>query len=309
MLSAATRFHAKPVSEVALRTSPRLTHKAKALAAELRRLEAKDIKKQLHVNDVLAKQYETHLNNFEKQSPIPAVCLFDSPLYASLDAASFDLDDAEWANQTIRIYSGIYGLIRPFDEIQPLSLPVSLGTKLTTTKGKFLRDYWREPLTLELENMLRDLPSPVLVNCGALDTDTEVLTPEMLPDGTRVTKVDFKLRGKGSGSGEAIGEFVRWALENRCTTVDEFLEFRGLVDEDAPAHYRISAKGSKGGDIVFEENIGGNDSWQQKIADSGKSKGAFVKEFVSGKNRYKRTEMNKALAKDARQKRKNHAVY
>lgn len=306
MLSAASRFHAKPATEVALRTTPRLAQKAKALAGELRRLEAKDIKKQLHVNDALAKQYETHLSNFEKTPPIPAVCLFDSPLFDGLDAASFDIDDAEWANQTIRIFSGIYGLIRPFDEIQPLSLPVSLGTKLSTTKGKFLRDYWRDPIRLDLEETLSGLPLPVLVTCGALDTDADILTPELLPEGCRVSKVDFKIRDK-TQHGEALGEFLRWAMENRCSTLDEFLGYRGNVDEDEPAQYRISTKGAKGGDLLFEESVGGGDTWSAKLAESGLSKGKFVKEFASGKNRYKRTEMNKAMIKDIKKQRQKAA--
>lgn len=310
VLSAAGRFHAKPAAECALRSMPRLQHKARALAAELKRLQAKDIKKQLHVNDALAKQYEKFLGNFEGQSPVAACSLYDSPFWKGLDAASFDKDDAEWTNDYVRVFSGLYGLLRPFDEIQPLSLPVVLNTKLKNSKGNFLRDYWREPITKELQDGLKHLPMPVIVNLAS-EEDSQVLDLSTLPEGTNLATVDFKMVKKGEAA-EAKGEFLRWALENRCMTVEDLLEFRGLVEEDEEATFKLSPKASKGNTIVFEENIGeGSDGgWSRKLAESGKGKAAFIKEVAGGKKtKYMRTEINKAFAKESKQRRKAHAVY
>lgn len=311
LVSAALRFHLKPTAECAVRSTPRLASKAKALAQELRKLEAKDIKKQLHVNDALAKEYATHLGSFEAQKPVPACALYDSRLWQALNAASFDQEDAEWANAHVRVLSGLYGVLRPFDEIQPLGLPVALHTKLTTSKGKFLRDYWKETLRKELADSLQRLPMPVIINL-ALEEDTlEILGEDVLPESTRVATVEFKTIEKEDAA-EAKGEFLRWALESRCMNVEDLLQFRGLVDEGEEATYRVSPKAASSKDgLVFEEAIGEGSSggWTKKLAESGMSKNAFIKEFASSKDRYKRTEINKAFVKENKKNRKHTAVF
>eukprot|EP00927_Polykrikos_kofoidii_P055157 TRINITY_DN49446_c0_g1_i1.p1 TRINITY_DN49446_c0_g1~~TRINITY_DN49446_c0_g1_i1.p1 ORF type:complete len:311 (-),score=66.75 TRINITY_DN49446_c0_g1_i1:83-1015(-) len=307
VLSAASKFHAKPFTDVAVRSVPRLAGKAKVLAGELRNLQAKDLKKQLHVNDALAKEYESFLSNFEKQTPVPACCLYDSAIFDGLDLANLDEDDAQWANRHVRIYSGLYGLVRPFDLLQPLSLPVTLGTKLANSKGKFLRDYWREGVTKELYDGLERLPMPVMVDCSSKE-DGDVFDEDNLPDGTTITNIEFNIADKRA-KGEAMGEFVRWALETRCQIVGELLEFRGLVEEDDTATFRVSPKSKDKDTITFEENLGeGAGGWRKKVMDSGLTRGGFEKEFLKGKNKYLRSDYKKAMSKDKRVKSKV-AVY
>mmetsp|Transcript_102673 Transcript_102673/g.203832 ORF Transcript_102673/g.203832 Transcript_102673/m.203832 type:complete len:317 (-) Transcript_102673:131-1081(-) len=313
LLSGAVRFHAKPALECAVQSTPRLRLKAKGLAQELQRLQAKDVKKQLHVNEALAQQYVKHLAEFEKQAPVPACCLYDTPLWNALHGSSLDEDDANWANSYIRIFSGLYGLIRPFDAIQPLSLPVSLGTKLTNSKGKFLRDYWADPLAAELEDALKELPLPVIINCSVNEEDAASIDTEKLPAGTHVTTVNFKINDK-EAAGIALGEFVRWAMETRAMTTEELLEFKGLIsDEGEPIGrpYRVNPKASNETTIVFEQKRADatDGGWSRKLADFDGSRSKFVREVASGKDRYKRTEINKALRKQDKKKKAGTAVY
>lgn len=314
VFSASVRLHARPVAECAIKTTPRLATKVKGLVSELRRLEAKDIRKQLHVNDVLAKQYYEHLTTFEKREPVPACAVYDSSLVAASGLPHYDKDDAEWANTYVRAFSGLYGLLRPYDEIQPLSMPVSLNTKLANSKGKFLRDYWRGPIVSQLEEGLKQCPMPTIVNL-AKEEDAAVMDPSLLPEGTRIVRVDFRAAGRGKGKGDASesrGEFLRWALENRCMSVDDLLEYRGLVgEEDQPTH-RVSLKNTDSNVIMFEEAVqdGGGDNWRKKFGESGQSKGKFMKEVAgSKKNKYMTTEIKKALIKDRKKNRKNAMVY
>jgi len=188
-------------------------------------------------------------------------------------------------------------------------MPVSLSTKLANSKGKFLRDYWREPIATELERGLKECPVPTIVNL-AKEEDAAIMDLSLLPEGTRILRVDF---GKGKGDvGESRGEFLRWALENRCMSVDDLLEYRGLVGEGAPATHRVSLKNKDPNVIMFEEATqdGGGDNWRKKFGESGKSKGAFMKEVAgSKKTKYKTTEIKKALIKDKRQSRKKNQVF
>jgi len=312
LLSGAVRFHAKPVVECAVKSTPRLRSKANGLAQELRRLQAKDVKKQLHVNKALAQQYVKHLAEFEKHTPVPACCLYDTPVWNALHASSFDEDDADWANSYVRVFSGLYGLIRPFDEIQPLSLPVSLGTKLTNSKGKFLREYWAEPLEAELADVLKQLPMPVMVNCSVNEEDMAAIDAESLPAGTHITTVTFKISDK-EAAGTALGEFVRWAMETRAMTTEELLEFKGLIDDEGEpigTSYRVNPKVSNETKIVFEQKRGDatDGGWSRKVADFEGSRSKFIREVASGKDRYKRGEINKALRKDVDKKRKANSV-
>lgn len=310
VLSAASRFHAKPAVECAIRSVPLLAAKSKALAQELRRLEPKDIKKQLHVNDALAKEYAKHLGNFEATQPVPACCLYDSRLFNSLDVATFEEEDATWANTHIRVLSGLYGVLRPFDEIQPLGLPVGLGTKLATSKGKFLRDYWKDSIQQELTESLQRLPMPVIINL-ALEEDTiDLFAEEVMPEGIRVATVEFKTVDKDE-SQDAKGEFLRWAIESRAMTVEDLLEFRGLIADGEEATFRVSPKSTSVNTLVFEENIGDGASggWSKKLAEVGGSKKKLIKEFASGKEKWRRTEINKSMAKERTKQRKVAAVF
>lgn len=302
LLSSAMRFHAKPATEVVKRTTPRLLHKTKALVQELRQIEAKDIKKQLHVNDALAKQYTQHLNQFEAKEPVPCGLLYDTPFYEACSFGTFDEEDAEWANSYVRILSGLYGFLRPYDDIQTLSLPVSLNTKLKNSKGQFLRNYWKEHIYKEMDDALQSLPMPVILNLAA-EEDKDILDPEFLPAAARVVKVDFKISNKDD-AGTAKGEFVRWMLENRCMTVEDLLEFKGL-DEESP-DYRLSKKQTSADSLLFEQNVGDglDGGWSRKMKDFGGSKGKFMKEFASGAQKYQRAEIKNALKKETKANKK-----
>mmetsp|Transcript_164318 Transcript_164318/g.522581 ORF Transcript_164318/g.522581 Transcript_164318/m.522581 type:complete len:316 (-) Transcript_164318:192-1139(-) len=312
VVSASLRFHAKPLGECITRTTPRMNSKAKALAQELKKLEPKDIKKQLHVNDALAKEYAQHLGNFEGMTPVPCCGLYDSNLFNAFDGMNWDEEEERWANSSVRVFSGLYGMLRPYDLIQPLSLPVALGTKLTNSKGKFLRDFWLELVQRDLSDDLQKLPMPVIVNLAAEEDSQGILDLDALPEGTRIATVDFKTADKAD-AGSAKGEFLRWALETRCMTVEELLEFRGVGcgPEEQAAEYRVSPKKTSPDSLVFEEATGqgSGGGWSKKLAESGTSKTKFVKEFASGKQRYMRTEINKALVKESKKGRKNSEVY
>lgn len=289
-----------------MRSTPRLQSKAQALVQELCRLEPKDIKKQLHVNDALAKQYSLHLNQFQAKQPVPCCCLYDLPIFNAAQLSSFDEDDAEWANTHVRIFSGLYGFLRPYDEIQTLSLPVGLSTKLKNSKGAFLRDFWQEAIDKEIEDAVQKLYDPIIVNMAA-EEDQVMVDQDKLPEGTRVVKVDFKISRKDDALA-AKGELLRWMMQNRCMTVEELLEFKGLEDDEGEemTAYRLHKNQPNPDVLVFEEDRGdgGDGAWNKKFQEFGGSKQKFVKEFSSGKDKHRRGEIKKALEKDERKQRK-----
>merc|ERR1711920_1121661 len=142
--------------------------------------------------------------------------------------------------------------------------------------------------------------------------DMRVLDTDNLMEGTRIASVDFKMPDKDA-SAEARGEFVRWMIESRCFTVEELLEFKGLdADESGSASIRVHPKASSVDAIVFEPNVtdGGDGGWGRRLAEFEGGKKAFVRQEASGKNKYKRSELNKAMVKnEAKSKKKARQQY
>lgn len=269
-------------------------------------MDAKEIKKQLHVNDQLSKTYMEQLMKFEKSKIVPAAGLYDSDFFNALDVQSLDEDDAEWTNQNVKIFSGLYGLLRPFDEIAPLGLPLTLSTKLTTSKGKYLHSFWHDPIVHELNEHFRKMPMPVVINLAKEEDSGKILEGD-LPKDMQVITVGFR---QVDDAGTAKGEFLRWALVNRCMTVEDLLEYQGDIDEEAGEEpiYRVSTKDQSDNKILFEE-VKRKNSVQDQFRESGLSKKKFIKQESSGKNRYKRGEMEKAMEKDKKRSRAKSAVY
>eukprot|EP00928_Gymnodinium_smaydae_P031650 TRINITY_DN23167_c0_g1_i1.p1 TRINITY_DN23167_c0_g1~~TRINITY_DN23167_c0_g1_i1.p1 ORF type:complete len:339 (+),score=79.72 TRINITY_DN23167_c0_g1_i1:113-1018(+) len=264
VLSAASKVRVKPVAECVQVSVPRLAAQAKSLVAEMRRREAKvrteagagdwrgegyhqrAIKKHLHMSRAAAKRSEPHLG-FAWPSmttqPAAACTLYDSPFYDGLDAAALDEEDAEWANDHVRILSALYGVVRPFDEIVPPNFPLSLGTKVANSGGKYLSDYWKESIAQELEDSVRTLPRPLIVNCVA-EQDQDVLQANLPPYADSLN-VMFRMKPQGSPA-RAMGEFVNWALRQRCSTFRELNGFSGVSSS-------VSRAPSADGTLLFVE--------------------------------------------------------
>ncbi|CAK0885401.1 unnamed protein product, partial [Prorocentrum cordatum] len=117
--------------------------------------------------------------------------------------------------------------------------------------------------------------------------------------------VTFKMIDK-SRSEEARGEFVRWALQERCMSVEELLEYPGLIEEGEEATMQLNPKLSGEDSLVFEEKVSlRRRRWLEgEDGGFGGSRKAFVKEHASGKQRHKRTEINKSLAKESKKRSK-----
>ena len=117
----------------------------------------------------------------------PAALAFNGDTYQGLEAKTLEEDDMAWAQDHLRILSGLYGLLRPFDAIQPYRL--EMGSKLKTRRGKSLYDYWGDQIAKALNAQAETLDTEVLVNCasqeyfGAADRKSlklRVITPQFL---------------------------------------------------------------------------------------------------------------------------------
>jgi cytoplasmic iron level regulating protein YaaA (DUF328/UPF0246 family) len=158
----------------------------------------------------------------------PAAFAFAGDTYQGLEAASLDPDELDWAQDHLRILSGLYGLLRPLDAIQPYRL--EMGSRLKTRRGKTLYDYWRDQIAKALNAQATQLGTEVLVNCASQEyfgavpgkaLKLRVLTPQFLEDkldGKEPKTVSFFAK-------RARGAMARYIVQHRLTDPAALREF------------------------------------------------------------------------------------
>lgn len=112
-----------------------------------------------------AERYAAWRPRFTARNSKPALFAFNGDVYEGLDAASLGADDIAWAQEHIAILSGLYGVLRPLDSLQPYRL--EMGTRLATARGRDLYEYWGKAIAQHLDKRLAGAERPVLVNLAS----------------------------------------------------------------------------------------------------------------------------------------------
>jgi len=213
-------------------TAPDFQEDAVRLVKTARNLTLGDIKKLMSLSDDLARLNRDRFQSFEAEPDAtvtrPAALAFAGDTYQGLEAASLDPQEMAWAQDHLRILSGLYGVLRPLDAIQPYRL--EMGSRLKTRRGKNLYDYWGDGPAKALNDHAEQVQTDVLINCasqeyfGAVDLKTlkpRVITPQFMED-------------KGDGKGPKIvsffakkarGAMARFIVQNRLSDADSILDF------------------------------------------------------------------------------------
>ncbi len=207
-------------------TVPGFAKDAKVLAEVAHQLSQDELRKLMSISADLAKLNAERFANFGEMESKPAALAFAGDTYQGLEASSLDPEEMAWAQDHLRILSGLYGILRPLDAIQPYRL--EMGSKLKTDQGKSLYEYWGTRLSEALNRHADEVKADVLVNCasqeyfGAVDRDAlklRVITPVFLEDkGGEPKIVSFYAK-------KARGAMARFIIQNRLTDPDALLEF------------------------------------------------------------------------------------
>ena len=182
---------------------------------------------------------------FNKHNAKQALLAFRGDVYSGLNADTFNDNDFEFAQQHLRILSGLYGALRPLDFIQPYRL--EMGTKLTTPKGNSLYQFWGDKLTQALNKQLKALDSTMLVNLASNEyfkvIDTSRLKAEVI---TPVFK-DYK-NGKykiiSFYAKKARGLMSAYIIQNRIDNIEKLKDFK-------TAGYKFDRATSTNTELVF----------------------------------------------------------
>jgi cytoplasmic iron level regulating protein YaaA (DUF328/UPF0246 family) len=207
-------------------TQPQFRAEAEELAEVARGLSVADLRKLMHISEDLAKLNAGRFAEFGAMDSKPAALAFAGDTYQGLEAASLDRDEMAWAQDHLRILSGLYGVLRPLDALEPYRL--EMGSRLKTAKGKSLYEFWGDKISLALNAQAKGVGADVLVNCasqeyfGAVAPDAltlRVVTPVFMEMKAGQPKiVSFYAK-------KARGAMARYIIQRRLTDPAALLEF------------------------------------------------------------------------------------
>ncbi|MCA1767735.1 MAG: peroxide stress protein YaaA, partial [Idiomarina sp.] len=150
-------------------SQPRLLDNAEELVKVCRELSPQQLGSLMKISDKLAglnaARFEEWQRPFTEKNARPAMFAFNGDVYTGLDAASLSQDAIDTAQNQLRILSGLYGVLRPLDLMQPYRL--EMGSRLQNPNGKNLYEYWGDTITQVLNDDLAELGSATLVNLAS----------------------------------------------------------------------------------------------------------------------------------------------
>tara|TARA_Y100000746_G_scaffold232411_1_gene249150 strand:+ start:2837 stop:3598 length:762 start_codon:yes stop_codon:yes gene_type:complete len=232
-------------------TKPCFQHEANYLAVEIGKLSITEQKDLMSISEKLAelnvKRFQSFKMNPTGNEALPAVFSFAGDTYTGLEARSLENDELNFAQDHLRILSGLYGILKPFDSIQPYRL--EMGSKLNTKQSNSLYEFWGSKLSFELNEHAKKINSNTLINCasqeyfGAIDKDTlklKIITPVFLENKENGPKIVsfFAKRARGA--------MARFIIQNRLTNREHLSDFdiggykyqKKLSSEDRPVFLR-----------------------------------------------------------------------
>jgi uncharacterized protein len=168
-LSPAKSLDYKTQPQVATNTEPAFLKNSEVLIKQLRKLSPADIANLMDLSDPLAllnfNRYADWKLPFTPENAKQAVLAFDGDVYDELAAKTLSAADLDFAQQHVRILSGLYGILKPLDLMQPYRL--EMGTKFANKAGKDLYAFWGERLLDSINAELGKMPRPVAVNLAS----------------------------------------------------------------------------------------------------------------------------------------------
>ena len=169
VVSPAKDLDPNPVSLQLATTMPALLSQASELADVCKQLTPAELGSLMHISDKLAGLNAARFSQWQPDFSGPeakaALFMFNGDVYQGLDAASLTPKQLQFAQQHLRILSGLYGVLRPLDLMLPYRL--EMGTKLQNAAGKDLYAFWQQQITDNLNKQLTELKSDVLLNLAS----------------------------------------------------------------------------------------------------------------------------------------------
>ena len=235
--------------KVADTTIPQFTTQTNQLIRILKKKSVEEIKDLMHISDNLAKLNRDRFKSFSKEytdeNAKSAIMAFKGDVYTGLDAETLDKVSLDYVNRHVRILSGLYGLLMPFDKMQPYRL--EMGTRLENKKGTNLYHFWGDMISKALNKQLKEMETNTIVNLASKEYYKAIDQKKLKAN---VIDIDFREEKNGEYkfvsffAKKARGTMTRYIAEHQLT---DPADLRGF-DYD---NYRYEESGSSENRLLF----------------------------------------------------------
>lgn len=223
-------------------TSIHFIEEAKYLANELKKYTEEDLKTLMKLSDKLSNLNWNRYQNWNAKGEGQAIFMFQGDVYQGLDVSSFDKNDLKFAQSNLRILSGLYGILKPTDLINPYRL--EMGTKLKNKSGNNLYKFWENKLNTYLKTELCE--NEEIINLASDEYSKAIqLKSFSNPVITPIFK-DYKngkLKVISFFAKKARGEMVNFIVKNKINDVNELKNFSNIG-------YKFDSENQKG-ELIF----------------------------------------------------------
>lgn len=201
------------------------------LIKELRKIKSDSLQELMDVSRNIAElnvgRYQSFKTPFTPKNARQALLAFKGDVYAGINVEHFDAEDFDYAQDHLRILSGLYGCLRPLDLIQPYRL--EMKTKLQNPRGENLYQFWGEQITNRLNKALKKQQQPILVNLASNEyfksVKPQLLQGELLNINFKETK-NGKTRVVAIFAKRARGMMADYIIRNRIEAPAGIKKFR-----------------------------------------------------------------------------------
>lgn len=212
------------------RTQPRFKDDTMELVSIMKKKKAGDLRKLMSISEKLADLNVQRFQDFEKSHNVKnskqAMFAFTGDVYQGLEADTFSEEEIQFAQDHVRMLSGLYGLLRPLDVMQPYRL--EMGTKLKTQKGKNLYEFWGSSIASMITKDLKKVKSKVIINLASQEyfkaVDTDALDADIYDIHFREYRGD-ELKFISFNAKKARGFMTQYIVKKRVSQPEDLKAF------------------------------------------------------------------------------------
>ena len=229
IISPAKKLDYSPVEKNLDSTIPSLLEHSNELIKDLKSLNPQEVSSLMSLSDKLGalnyERFQEWKTPFTKSNSKQAILAFKGDVYQGLDAESLSETELIWAQKHVRILSGLYGILKPMDLMQPYRL--EMGTKFATKRGQNLYDFWNSIITEELNkqfssdntNLLNLASNEYFKSINVSELKANVISPVFMD------KKNGKYKIISFFAKKARGLMTRYVIKNRIEDITDIQNF------------------------------------------------------------------------------------
>ena len=249
LLSPSKKLNFEPQNMIDNYTQCEFIKSAEILANKAKDLTESDLKELMNISDKLAQLNRERFDRwslpFNSSNAKQAILTFDGGVYSGLQANTFSNKDFSFAQDHLRILSGLYGILKPLDLIQPYRL--EMGVSFQNPRGKNLYDFWKQSITDNLNSILEQYPSPVIVNCASIEYFSAIDLSKLKGSILSIVFKEYRngeLKFISFNAKKARGLMTQYIIKNKINNHTDIKDFNY---ED----YKLDSKLSEDSTFVF----------------------------------------------------------